>query len=54
MADEKQIEKIEHDIEHARKTAEEAGIIDDPDEIHFYESGDIKPELDDQTIAPPG
>jgi hypothetical protein len=41
----------------ARKTEQEAidaGILPDPDEKEFHESGSIRPDLDDQTIAPPG
>jgi hypothetical protein len=52
MADER-LDHVEQEIEHARKTAEDAGILDDPDEPKFYESGEAS-DLDDQTIAPPG
>jgi hypothetical protein len=52
MADEK-LDQVEHDIEHARDQAEDAGILDDPDEPKFYETGELS-DIDDQTIAPPG
>ena len=50
MADER-LDKIQHDIDHARKTAQDAHILDDPDERRFYETGD-ESDIDDQTIAP--
>jgi ribosomal protein S21 len=50
MADER-LEKIEQEIQHARKTAEEADILADPRERHFYETG-AESDIDDQTIAP--
>lgn len=50
MADER-FEQIEDEIQHARRTAEDADILDDPDEPKFYKSGS-KSEFDDQTIAP--
>ena len=52
MADEK-LDHVEQDIERARDQAEDAGILDDPDEPKFYESGELS-DVDDQTIAPPG
>ena len=48
------LDDLQQDIDKARHDAEEAGILPDPDEPRFYESGTIHPELDDQTIAPPG
>ncbi len=42
--------------EQARRTeeeAQEAGILSDDDQ-KWHESGTIRPDLDDQTIAPPG
>ena len=45
---------MEEQIDEARKTAEDAGILDDPEERRFVESGDQGKEEDDQTIAPPG
>ena len=51
-ADEK-LDHVEQDIEHARDQAEDAGILDDPDEPKFYETGELS-DIDDQTIAPPG
>jgi hypothetical protein len=50
-APEDRLEHLQETIDSARDKAEEANIIDDPDEPKFYESGD-HPELDDQTIAP--
>jgi hypothetical protein len=50
----KRLDDLQQDIDKARKTAEDANILEDPDEPKFYESGSIHPELDDQTIAPPG
>ena len=41
----------------ARRTeaaGEDAGILTDDDTQEFHESGSIRPDLDDQTIAPPG
>jgi hypothetical protein len=54
MAEDERIERIEEEIDHARSVAEEADILDDPDEPRFADSGRIAPEEDDQTIAPPG
>jgi hypothetical protein len=54
MSDEDPIQKIEKDIEKARKEAEDAGIIEDPDEPKYYESGTVGRDLDDQQITPPG
>ena len=34
--------------------AVDAGILPDEDSPKFHESGTVNPELDDQTIAPPG
>lgn len=48
----KDLEKIEQTIQKARQAAEDAGILDDPDEPKFYEPGEVHPEPDDQTIAP--
>ena len=47
------LESVERHIQDARDAAEDAGILDDPDERRFYESGE-RSEADDQTIAPPG
>lgn len=51
MADER-LEKVKDDIARARKKAQDDGLLDDPDEPTFAESGTIHPELDDPTIAP--
>jgi hypothetical protein len=50
MGDER-LDEVEHEIQHARHTAEEADILPDPKERHFYESG-AESDVDDQTIAP--
>ena len=50
MGDER-LDAIEDEIQHARQTAEDADILDDPDEPKFYESG-AESDVDDQTIAP--
>ncbi len=47
------LERVQDGIDHARKTAEDADVLIDPDEPRFYESGDESDE-DDQSIAPPG
>jgi hypothetical protein len=47
------LDDLQQDIDQARDTAEEAGIIPDPDEPKFYETGELS-DIDDQTIAPPG
>ena len=41
-------------IESTEQHAVDAGILPDDDEQKFHESGSIRPDLDDQTIAPPG
>ena len=51
--DEKQLDEVERDIERARQSAIDAHVNEDPNEHHFYESGELS-DLDDQTIAPPG
>jgi hypothetical protein len=50
MADER-LEKIEQEIQHARKTAEEAHIFDDPNEPEFWKTG-AESDIDDPSIAP--
>ena len=54
MAPEDRLDEVEEQIDEARKTAEDAGILDDPEDRKFYESGDKGTQEDDQTIAPPG
>ena len=54
MADDDRIERIEDEIDTARSEAEDAGILDDPDEPRFADSGAIGADQDDQQIAPPG
>ncbi len=50
---EERLAQLKDDIDHARKTAEDADVLIDPDEPRFYESGD-EPDEDDQAIPPPG
>jgi hypothetical protein len=54
MADDERFEQVEEEIGHARSAAEDADILEDPDEPRFADSGTIRPEEDDQQIAPPG
>ena len=54
MTDDSRLEQVEKQIAEARKDAEDAGILEDPEEPKFYESGEIGEEQDDQTIVPPG
>lgn len=54
QADDARLDKVDEDIKKARDEAEDAGILEDPDEHKYYESGDIGTELDDQQITPPG
>ena len=54
MAPEDRLDEVEEQIDEARKTAEDAGILDDPDEPRYFQSGSQGKEEDDQTIAPPG
>jgi hypothetical protein len=54
MADDERIERVQDEIDAARSAAEDADIVDDPDEPRFADSGTIAPDQDDQQIAPPG
>jgi hypothetical protein len=54
MADDERLERIQEEIDSARRAAEDADILEDPDEPHFSDSGTIGREEDDQQIAPPG
>lgn len=54
MADDERLDQLDQQIDEARRNAEDAGILDDPDEPKFFESGSEGKEEDDQTIAPPG
>ena len=56
MAAEDRLEKVQEEIDKAREEAQDAHILDDPDDRDkpkFYESGS-ESDSDDQTIAPPG
>ena len=52
MSEDPRVDAVEEKIEKARQDAEDAGILEDPDEQHYYESG--AEGDDDQTITPPG
>jgi hypothetical protein len=54
MTEDPRLDAVQDQIDKARKDAEDAGLLDDPEEPKFHESGVIGPEQDDQTIAPPG
>jgi len=54
MAEDERIERIQEEIDAARSEAEEADLLDDPDEPRFADSGTIATDEDDQQIAPPG
>lgn len=51
--DETALDDLDEQARRTEQHAKEAGILPD-DEPKFHESGDIDPDLDDQTIAPPG
>ena len=53
------LKQVEEQIDDAKAKAEEAIADDgtplfDDDEREYHESGTVRPDLDDQTIAPPG
>jgi hypothetical protein len=48
------LDDLQRSIDDARDRAEDDGIIEDPDEPKYHESGTIRPDLDDQAITPPG
>lgn len=52
MSDDPRLDAVEEHIEKARREAEDANLLDDPDEPKYYESG--ADGEDDQTITPPG
>jgi hypothetical protein len=52
--DETALDDLERQAARTEREAIDAGILPDPDEKEFHESGSIRPDLDDQTIAPPG
>jgi hypothetical protein len=54
MAEDERIEQVQDEIDHARSAAEDADILEDPDEPRFADSGTIGGDQDDQQIAPPG
>jgi hypothetical protein len=52
--DETALDDLEEQRDRTVDQAVDAGILPDDDEHKFHESGSIRPDLDDQTIAPPG
>jgi hypothetical protein len=53
-SDDARLDEVQRKIDEAREAAEDDGILIEDDEPRYYESGSIKPELDDQAITPPG
>ena len=53
-ADDTALDDLDRSAERTEQEAIEAGILPDPDDQKFHESGTVRPDLDDQTIAPPG
>ena len=51
--DQERLDEVQRQIDHARDVAEDANVLDDPDEPKFHQTGALS-DLDDQTIAPPG
>ncbi|MBW3645418.1 MAG: hypothetical protein KY441_07945, partial [Actinobacteria bacterium] len=51
-SDAERFEQLDQRIESARKTAEDADVLIDPDEPRYVESGETE-DADDQTITPP-
>jgi hypothetical protein len=51
--DSERLQQLDEQIGSARKTAEDADVLIDPDEPRYADSGETKEE-DDQTITPPG
>ena len=51
-SDAERFEQLDQHIESARKTAEDADVLIDPDEPRYVESGETD-EADDQAITPP-
>jgi ribonuclease HII len=47
------LDELDDKIEAARREAEAADIIEDPDEPRFHQTGE-RSDIDDQTIVPPG
>ena len=48
------IDEVGEHIDEARQQAEDDDLLIDPDERRYHESGEIRPDEDDQTITPPG
>ena len=47
------LDDVGDDIEQARRAATDDGLLED-EEPKYHESGEIRPDLDDQTLTPPG
>jgi hypothetical protein len=45
------LEGLEEEIDRTRRQAQEADIIEDPEEPKFHETGELS-DIDDQAIAP--
>jgi hypothetical protein len=52
-AEDARLEELSEHIDKARSRAEDAGVLDDPDQEEYVDSG-VTEDEDDQTIAPPG
>jgi hypothetical protein len=52
--DDTALDDLGEQIERTKEQAVDAGILPDEDAQTFADSGTIRPDLDDQTIAPPG
>jgi hypothetical protein len=52
-AEDARLEELSEHIDTARSRAEDAGVLDDPDQEEYVDSG-LTEDEDDQTIAPPG
>ena len=50
--DSERLEQLDESIDSARKTAEDADVLIDPDEPRYVDSGETE-DVDDQTITPP-
>lgn len=48
------LDELDAQADRADDAVVTAGILPDDDEQKFHESGTVRPDLDDQTIAPPG
>lgn len=51
--DDTALDDLDEQVRRTEEEAQDAGILSD-DEQKWHESGTVRPDLDDQTIAPPG